>query len=301
MVAAGTAWALAGGLALLLAGGGLVAWQQGLLASGAPEVVGMEHAWGEVGPDHAVLRTNLTLRNPQGIAVPVPAVRYEVVANGVPLGRGTSAPTTLPPGGEGVVPLATRVPHDAAVEAFLRHLAQGERSTVEVRGTALLEGRALPLEFQRSEAFTTALVERLAGRGTCDGGLLPCVANSTHAWTQRNDTPALDSRLVLRNPLPFAVPLGALTVELRLQGVAVAHGASAGEVTLPAQAQQEVGITTLLDPAGLRAWWPRHVQACEASPARLDLGLDLGGFAQGQAQGLDLGVLRTGLACGERS
>lgn len=268
----------------------------------APVVEGVEHEWGEVARDRSVVLTTVTVRNPNDFALDVVDARFDIRANGVPLGEGRLAePAALAPERSTDVRLVTRVDTGRFLaDWWLSHLAANETTVLAVAGTVDVTSGPVTLAVPVAEERTWrsdvpgALASALR---TCpSSGLAPCIASSAHEWGERNaSATTLQSVLVVRNPAPFPVPLplGAATLELRLNGVTVAKGAGDGVVVLAARGDTEVPMTTALDHGALREWWPTHVARCERSEAVARVNL-LGGLL---AADVPLEPLETAFAC----
>jgi LEA14-like dessication related protein len=266
-----------------------------------PTVQALEDAWGPVTPENTVLLANLTLHNPNALPVPVDRVTYDVLADNQTLGSGQSlAPATLPPNGDATLRLATNLSNDAVLAWWTQHAVSGTPAVLRVQGTVGvgLRGIDLSFPFERERSWNGSLLRPLEGRGTCaQDPKLPCVASSHHAWATLDGEPAIASTLVVRNPLPFSLPLPRVELQLEMHGVRVGEGASHGTTLLPAGGAANVTVVTRLDRQAIKQWWPLHVQSCEESALRLTVLLDLPGGLQAGVAGLDAGTLRTGLEC----
>lgn len=124
---------------------------------GAPALVpcieSSRHAWGDVGPEATTLRSELLVRNPTPVPLPLGERSLTVGLHGVPVASGsTGDPVTLAPRGTTRVAFSTDVEHDRLREWWPRHVDSCEKSPVTVSAVLLprvgltLEVRADTLE-----------------------------------------------------------------------------------------------------------------------------------------------------------
>jgi len=96
-----------------------------------PALLGTKVEWGGERDGKALLVTHMTLYNPNSYPLPIANTSFEIYANGIKIGSGsTKKGVVIPAGGYATIDLDTYLYEDELPKVWALHIQNGERSTI---------------------------------------------------------------------------------------------------------------------------------------------------------------------------
>ncbi|WP_048147899.1 LEA type 2 family protein [Palaeococcus ferrophilus] len=251
-------------IAILLLWGGYLAYA--LYTVGSSFKVSGE--WGDVNENTTELWIHIDLGKP--IPATLTFTSIHVYVAGVPVGEVKNAKLGFMGSKiDGVFVLDNH----RAVEAFKRHVENGERSevTVEIEAKAL----GIPIHQSLNVDVTTDILSYLniQTQSEKEGVLItPEIKGITSRWGAiGEDYIEIHSNIKLYNPNAYPLPVPKLSYALSLNDIEIAKGQLKKGFTLPAKGEATAEVLTRLDTNRAIKAWVSHIEHGEKSTVKADI------------------------------
>ena len=255
LVLVGTAGLIGGGFAL------------GVL--GAPEVAAVQNDFGAVSENETVIRTNLTVSNPNPIGVSLGGVTidYHVDMNDVQVANGTKNGISIGTGNS-TMQLETTLYNEQIPPWWTSHVENDERTAVTIDATVSSStiGQSRTFTSQR-QIQTDILGQFQSEEDRPINGNLPViddplliVTETDAAWgdVSQEETP-LEMDFTMFNPNPEPYAIAELRYNITMNDVLVADGATEDPFVITGGATNTLHATADIQNQRLDEWWVSHL------------------------------------------
>jgi LEA14-like dessication related protein len=269
---------IVGTVFLLLVGGIAAAYAGGVI--GVPQVQEMQNSFGTVNESTTVIRTNVSVHNPNpfGISLGGVGLNYTVDMNEVQLASGEKHGVGIG-SGNGTVTLRTLMDNQQIPKWWVSHIRNGERTSVDVSAT--ISSSTLGQRYTTSLPSRTIATDLLSAFNSTEQRPIdanqPLVqdpvayVNETSAsWgtVTASETPT-EMRFVVYNPKDYAITVSELGYNVTMAGVNVGEGATSDPVIIEPNSESTIEADVVIDATKLDDWWVAHLQADQTSTLQI--------------------------------
>jgi LEA14-like dessication related protein len=243
----------------------------------APQVGGVQSEFGTVTDEEAAIETTITVRNPNGAAIPGGVdLRYTVFLNDVAVASGAATGVDIEPGNNTVETTAgfdnSKIP-----AWWVTHVNGNESSVMTTRAdvgvAGLPVGPTLTPERQEIETnFLGPLATENASRVSLNETDLLVVGNQSGRW---GGADAERTPLVVENDLENVherpVTIDGADYEIRMNGVVVGQGETDEGITLQPGESATYDVEAAIDTQRMQQWWVSHLRNDETTNLTIEM------------------------------
>lgn len=263
-------------LSLVVIGGG--AFAAGII--GVPALESVDNEFGDVNETHTEIRTNLTIDNPNPIGASSADVsaEYVVSMNEIEMAQGSGDEFDVAPG-RSTETLTTQMRNERIPEWWASHVANGERTEVEIDATITSGVLGRSTDVTDTRTIETDIISEFDSDETrpVDANA-PLVedpvlyVNATRAnWGDVDaEHTDLDLRFDMYNPKRFDIPVSRIGYTIYMNDVVVGEGETDREHVLRSGRVTEVETETRIDNENLDEWWVTHVENDQVTELRIE-------------------------------
>ncbi|MFB6117654.1 LEA type 2 family protein, partial [Halosegnis sp.] len=266
----------------IVAVGGLLGGAVALGVVGAPSVVAVDNAFGEVTNETTVVETDLVVNNPNPVGVQLgdTSIVYTVRMNDVTMATGNKSGVAVATGNS-TLAFTTRMDNERIPAWWASHINNGERTVVTIDASVrsgLLGNRTFELEQERQ--INTSLIEQFNSQETrpVSGPSNPVYSNpvlyvnkTSAEWgaVTEAQTP-IKTAFVIYNPQVEPYTLTEVGYEIRMNGILVGEGRTDQPYLIEGKSTETVRTTPTIDNEQLPLWWASHLRANQTTTLRID-------------------------------
>jgi len=247
---------------------------------GAPSVVSSESRFGAVGADTTTIRTDVVVENPNpvGIDRENATIAHTIALNEIVVANDSRRGVALPPGISSRT-LTTRLDNEKIPEWWVSHVANGERTVVEidtrVRSPLLGESISVPrrrvVETDLLSSFNETETRPISADGPFRNSPVLYVNRTSATWGPVGETETpIAATFGVYNPLRVPIPITELGYTVRMNGIEVGNGTTDRTYVLESERVTEVETNVTIDATRLDEWWVTHLQRNQSTTVRVD-------------------------------
>ena len=244
----------------------------------APQVGGIQSEFGEVTDEEAAIRTEITVRNPNSVAIPGGIdLRYTVFLNDVSVARGASTGVDIEPGNN-TVETTARFDNAKIPTWWVTHVNGNESSVMSTRAEVGVAGLPVgpTLTPERSEIETDFLGPLATENGSRislnDETELLVVGEQSGRWgTADAERTPLVVETELENVHERPVTIDGTDYEIRMNDVVVGTGETDEGITLQPGESGTFEVEAVIDTPRMQQWWVSHLRNDETTNLTIEM------------------------------
>lgn len=246
-----------------------------------PEIISIDHRWGEVTSEETELISTLVVDSPNFVPIPLSDVKTDIYMNGIHMGRGSAVgDTTI--SGRDELKMSSHIENERLRDWWPTHIKNGEETEVNIRGDLVFGvlGYGLEVPVENKASFNTSILSKMSSKEVRMGFIgfdALVMKNTEFKWDVREEggDTVIVVTMDVKNNLPVEIPLKSIDYQMEMNDVRMAQGASSDHLSIPASGQREVTMEMVMDDAKIPQWWVKHIQKGEKTEASIDMQLTL--------------------------
>ena len=293
LVPAGSAVKVAVAVVVLLVGTVGGAYALGVV--GAPSVVAVENRFGEVNETKSIIRTDMTVHNPNPVGVKLggTTVDYAVRMNDVRMAEGTNHGVAVGTGNS-TLTFETGMNNSKIPAWWVSHVSNDEHTELRVDASvhSSLLGRTFgapkvtrDVDTNVIGAFRTDEPREINADAAAVTNPVLILERTDASWgAVDRETTEVRMTLYLHNPKSYPITLTSVGYDITMNGIAVGSGEAGHTTTIPPGETVPVEATTHIDTQRLDEWWVSHLERNQVTELRMELYLTVDLSAAGAGE-----------------
>ena len=245
---------------------------------GQPEIISTTYRWGQVTQSETEIITDITIRNPNPVSIPIKDIRTTVTLNNIDMA--TMEPTgdmEIKPQSDTTITFSTKLNNGKLPEWWVTHINNNEKSTLDINGVITFDLKLTDYDypFKLSNPIRTDLMKSLnsLSSNSFSIGDFSIRIESESAWgTVNKDYTELITTVTTYNDNPFIpLPLFKSRTFIEMNDIRLAESTSDIQTLILPGSHKTVTHTTKIDSSKLNQWWVSHITNGETTSTHINI------------------------------
>ena len=252
---------------------------------GQPEIISTTYRWGQVTQSETEIITDITIRNPNPVSIPIKDIRTTVTLNNIDMA--TMEPTgdiEIKPQSDTTITLSAKLNNGKLPQWWVTHINNNEKSTLDINGVITFDLKLTDYNypFKLSNPIRTDLMKSLnsVGSNSLSIGGISIRTESESTWGTINEghTELITTVTTYNdNPpnslIPFSLPLIILKSRafFEMNDIRLAESTSDKQTMILPGSSKTVTYITKIDNSKLNEWWVSHIKNDETTSTHINI------------------------------
>ena len=233
---------------------------------GQPEIISTTYRWGQVTQSETEIITDITIRNPNPVSIPIKDIRTTVTLNNIDMA--TMEPTgdmEIKPQSDTTITFSTKLNNGKLPQWWVTHINNNEKSTLDINGIITFDLKLTDYEypFKLSNPIRTNIINSLNSMTLKSVSIIgyKIRSDSETAWGDVTEdyTELITTATISHDNSIFSLPLIKSRALVEMNNIKLAESTSDKQTLIFPGSQETVTYITKINNNKLNEWWVSHI------------------------------------------